>query len=184
MIKRSQYGDLKVLLRLHFDASSVDAMVESGFLREIARRLAGDDERFVVHFHPLESFGSASKAELAFFADHQSESDAIDRLLAEAQAAGICGEQLPQSNPDALPTGESGHVVCYAASSNSFVIRSDGRVSKCTVAFDDERNVVGRILPTGDLEIDHNKHLPWLRGLISGDQASLGCPAAGLIWAV
>jgi hypothetical protein len=30
--------------------------------------------------------------------------------------------------------------------------------------------------------IDHERHLPWLRGLMSGDPMALACPAMGFLW--
>jgi hypothetical protein len=32
----------------------------------------------------------------------------------------------------------------YPARANSFVVRTDGRLSECTVALDDDKNCVGR----------------------------------------
>jgi uncharacterized protein len=103
-------------------------------------------------------------------------------LLEAAKAAGLMSSQLPQGS-NTLPTGESGYAVCYAARTNSFVIRSDGRIAKCTVAFEDDKNVIGHLLQSGELKIDPERHMPWVRGLISGDDAALQCPAAGFIWA-
>jgi uncharacterized protein len=60
------------------------------------------------------------------------------------------------------------------------VVRSDGRLSKCTVGFDDERNHVGRLLPDGSLQL-RKEHLDiWMRGWATGDQMSLHCPYEGL----
>jgi hypothetical protein len=50
------------------------------------------------------------------------------------------------------------------------------------VAFEDERNTVGRLSEEGDLLIDHDRHLPWLQGLISGDPLVLSCPAVAYLW--
>lgn len=69
---------------------------------------------------------------------------------------------------------------CYAAAANSFVVRSDGQLSKCTVALDDPRNLIGRILPDGNVSIIKPAISGWLRGLASGDAEQLGCPLVGL----
>lgn len=69
---------------------------------------------------------------------------------------------------------------CYAAAANSWVIRADGRVAKCTVALSDARNDVGRLTPDGNLEIDSDKVRPWIRGIFSNDEHELGCPLPGL----
>jgi hypothetical protein len=55
-------------------------------------------------------------------------------------------------------------------------------VAKCTVAFEDDRNTIGRLEENGDLVVDHDRHLPWLRGLLSGEPVALSCPARGYLW--
>lgn len=178
MMKKSAY-DLEVTIRLHFDPSTVEQLIQiPGFLTTIAKELFANDPRFRLTFNPIEPWTSSA---LPHFRSSSAKSEALKMLLNAAQAAGLRSSQLLQHS-NALPTGESGHVVCYAARTNSFVIRSDGRIAKCTVAFEDDKNVIGHLLPSGELKIDRDRHMPWIRGLISGDDAALQCPAAGLIW--
>ena len=66
--------------------------------------------------------------------------------------------------------------ICYAARSNSLVIRADGRVGKCTVALSDTRNTIGQLLSDGSLQIDNALLGPWVHGWASGDLAALACP--------
>jgi len=42
--------------------------------------------------------------------------------------------------------------ICYASKANSLVIRADGRIAKCTVALNDERNHIGDLKPDGSLD--------------------------------
>ncbi|MGK9233239.1 radical SAM protein [Inquilinus limosus] len=73
--------------------------------------------------------------------------------------------------------------ICYAARPNSFVIRADGRVSKCTVAFNSSNNQVGRLHPDGKMGLDVEKLLKWIRGYRDLDPASLRCPVEALrLW--
>ena len=72
------------------------------------------------------------------------------------------------------------HYICYASAPNAIVIRSDGSLAKCTVAFNDDRNRVGKINGDGTLAIDHEKVQPWLRGLKNLDFNTMGCPLYGL----
>jgi uncharacterized protein len=51
---------------------------------------------------------------------------------------------------------------CYAGRESSIVIGSDGRLYKCTVAFDDERNHVGWLRADGVLDIDQAKFRLWV----------------------
>lgn len=66
---------------------------------------------------------------------------------------------------------------CYASAQNAWVIRSDGRLAKCTVAFNDDQNHIGNLNEDGTLSLDQNKIQWWLRGLRHGDQAIMSCPA-------
>jgi uncharacterized protein len=66
--------------------------------------------------------------------------------------------------------------VCYAGKANSFLIRADGRVGKCTVALADTANTIGEILETGELQLDGGKLSPWLHALGSMDINDLRCP--------
>ena len=59
------------------------------------------------------------------------------------------------------------HAICYASMANSFAIRADGRVAKCTVALNDERNHVGMLRENGTILFDRERLMPWLRGLES-----------------
>jgi uncharacterized protein len=174
--------EVDVLIRLHFDASTVSALADPpNFLEQLATEFLVGDRRFCLQFNPIERWGQPVGADIEFFADHGSKAAALDMLLTRAEEAHILPEQLTQRT-GAPVIGESGHIVCYASRSNAFVIRSDGRLAKCTVALEDDRNTIGRILADGELIIDHDRHLPWLRGLISGDAGVLACPAAGLVW--
>jgi len=66
--------------------------------------------------------------------------------------------------------------VCYAAKANSFVIRADGAINKCTVALNDERNVVGRLNIDGTMSLNRKKILPWIRGIETQVPYELACP--------
>lgn len=52
--------------------------------------------------------------------------------------------------------------LCYAAKANSFVIGPNGDIFKCTVAFDDQINHLGELLPNGTMNIDEKKHALWI----------------------
>ena len=179
IMRRSNY-ELDVTVRVHFDPSTIDHLTQiPGFLTTIAKELFVNDPRFRLTFNPIEPW---KLSKIPQFHDDRAKAEALKILLQAAKSAGLTASQLPQHS-NTLLTGESGHAVCYAARTNSFVIRSDGRIAKCTVAFEDDKNVIGHLLPSGELKIDPERHMPWVRGLISGDDAALRCPASGLIWA-
>jgi uncharacterized protein len=70
---------------------------------------------------------------------------------------------------------------CYAARGNSFVIRADGRVNKCTIALEAPENQVGHLAPDGRLLLDSPRVAPWLRGHWTNTAAELRCPMKGLV---
>ena len=51
--------------------------------------------------------------------------------------------------------------LCYASRLNSYVIGSDLMLYKCSVHFDMADNHIGRILPSGEAEIDEYVHRKW-----------------------
>lgn len=98
---------------------------------------------------------------------------ALDRPGSPIRSAPI-GEVQSSQLPDAPP------YICYASKPNSLLIRADGRIGKCTVALDDERNTIGRINADGTVSIDNERLRPWVRGLADLNSQSLSCPLAGL----
>jgi uncharacterized protein len=65
--------------------------------------------------------------------------------------------------------------ICYASKPNSLTIRANGRIGKCTVALDDDRNDIGYISPTGELHINDKFNL-WIQGLEDLHLPTLTCP--------
>ena len=157
----------RVTLRVHFDAASLPFIGE--FVEEIRTEFLRDP-RFGVHFKALERLGGEND-ELIALMNHEREREA------KAELGALTGMEPTPGPASRVPADEA---VCYAARPNALVVRADGRLAKCTVAFSDDRNDVGRLRANGSIEIDAAKLAPWLRGLGSLDPAALGCPLAGL----
>jgi uncharacterized protein len=66
--------------------------------------------------------------------------------------------------------------ICYAAKPNSLLIRANGKISKCTVALNDEFNYIGEIHQDGSLTINNQRLHPWLRGFSTMNSNDLHCP--------
>ena len=182
MMQASDSADLEVSIRVHFDASSWPILVKRpSFLDTIIETFIRHDPRFKLLFHAVENWGAGSAEGIEFFASRQDSRAALRDLLARVSQCRAWSKPSSSIRGGGLKSG-SRITVCYAARANAFVIRADGAVSKCTVAFDDDRNVVGRLTKDGELIIGHELHTPWLRGLVSGDAADLACPAKGHIW--
>lgn len=66
--------------------------------------------------------------------------------------------------------------ICYAGKPNSLLIRSNGRIGKCTVAFEDERNDLGYLSAEGKIIANQEKYKPWFQGIEMLDTEMTGCP--------
>ncbi|MFW2438209.1 MAG: hypothetical protein ACN4GR_02430, partial [Arenicellales bacterium] len=107
----------------------------------------------------------------------------VKRLTAKVHLGREKKKSLRNQNIlDSLVVKKSCHspYVCYAAKPNAWVVRSNGRLSKCTVGFEDERNDVGKLTPEGTFELNESRLQTWMRGWSTGDQLSLHCPYEGI----
>src|SRR5947209_15489384 len=66
--------------------------------------------------------------------------------------------------------------VCYAAKGNSLLIRSTGRLAKCTVALNDSCNDIGSISENGEICVDQEKYQRWIAPLVESDWENVSCP--------
>lgn len=153
--------DLKfhVTIRVHLNAKNYDSI---RLLIERASFALGGDERFSFFIRTLSKLGGANDDKLPILLDRTM--TALTSLREYAYSLGLKIE-TPASD-----------YVCYASSMNSFVVRSDGRLGKCTVSLYDDRNTIGRLNEDGTVEIDKDKALWWSRGLFSGERDQLACP--------
>lgn len=148
---RERNDKFTVRLRVNFDPSSYGAI--EGWFDEIAPLFAGD-ERFHLAFHPIGKWGGANDENL----DVCGESDGWRYRLRLNERASEHGF-APATYRHFL---SSHGATCYAGRAGSMVIGSDGRIYKCTVAFDDPRNQVGQLFPDGSVEIDAQKWNRWV----------------------
>lgn len=154
---------VEVLLRVHLTPTNVLSMPD--FLVRI-RDIFLSDSRFSVLLKPVERMGGPHN-------------DTIDSLEEDERASAI-RELEPILQASRANSLYSGPTICYAAAANSFMIRADGTVGKCTVALNDPSNSIGRIKADGGLEISNDQLRPWLRGWEGFDIAALSCPYVGL----
>ena len=158
----------ELLLRIHVHpgtAQHLDSLI--ALLKEF-----NADRRVTLLLRPISNLGGPNEDAIRAPSDAQFRE--VQRLLHDA----LDGQGNPTINPF---DEDSPHAMtCYAARANSFVIRSDGRVGKCTVALDDERNTVGQLREDGTMMLDANRVRPWIRGITSGDLEEMNCPLIGL----
>jgi uncharacterized protein len=130
--------------------------------------LCGDtfksDERFKIFIRPLSRLGGSNDEKLRPL-DGGMDCEEISELRKMAQGRGLVqsGKEMPLQ-------------MCYASKANSFVVRADGRINKCTVALEHPENQVGLLNEDGILTLEKERMLKWMRGLHSQDEKELRCP--------
>lgn len=161
---RDVSGEFTIFIRLHMDKDNLQALPD--FVREYGDTF-GHDTRFKLFFRQLSRMGGANDDQLPVLDDPDCE-EAVRMLSDCAKQSGVSYMTTDEVAP-----------ICYAARGNSYIVRSDGRLSKCTLALGSESNFVGRILENGQLELEAPKLRMWMRGLQSGKMSELECPMHG-----
>ncbi|UHQ23748.1 radical SAM protein [Lysobacter sp. 5GHs7-4] len=156
---------LDVTLRIHVSNSNQDSI--NRLLNRINDQLAYCG-KFRIHFHRISNLGGdggKSVTELPWSEYKRILNDLSSRTSVQASSEVVLSEE-----------GE----ICYAAKPNSLLIRSDGRVGKCTVALSDPRNDVGVLAEDGTIQFSNERLRLWFEGFRSFDPDTLGCPLSTL----
>jgi uncharacterized protein len=156
-------ADGEILLRIHLTKKNVDAIPD--FVAQIERTFGGDS-RFRFSLQPIEELGGAN--------------DISDLVIPPSVRSWGHRAGTPPPSTSGIERDHPDDYVCYAAKANSFVIRADGRIGKCTVALKSDHNCIGRIREDGSLDIDSKKLAPWLTGWKTQQRGALSCPAASV----
>lgn len=156
-------AEFQVTLRINLDQENYPQSQK--FIRLLGATF-GSDPRFELHLHPVGKWGGANDQSLKVLDDGYS-------LLPELYRHGKNCGLSPALGAGLNPFGS----VCYAAKPYSFAIRADGRVNKCTIALEDDRNQVGRLLPDGTLLLNQEKFKPWV---FQNALTDSGCQACSL----
>ncbi|MBI1356699.1 MAG: radical SAM protein [Acidobacteria bacterium] len=158
---RSVEGEFGIMLRVHFTPRNLPQIRK---LVEAINQEFGHDSRFKVFFKAITRLGGPNN-------------ELIERTSEAWQNAAKAElTKLVRRRDEVIDPNGDGAYICYAAEPNSFVIRSNGQIARCTVAFDDPRNQVGRLKPDGTLELDLDRSRLWFAGLESLDKKTLHCP--------
>ena len=169
-------SDIDVRIKLRVHVTQRNHQLLRGFTDELIETFV-PDKRFDIYYFPIVDLGGPKQGELKVLSNQ--EANAVITRLSEQLAA--ARERLgvyPDKEPNKWSCKSA--YVCYAAKANAWVIRSNGRLAKCTVGFEDERNDVGRLTPGGEFELQEDRLPVWMRGWESRDKLSLHCPYEGL----
>ena len=153
--------DFEITLRIHYQLESWRELFP---LIDDVNAKFGKDPRFKVFFKSIVRLGGASDHKIAKIS-----SSANQEILSTLYG-------MLEFRDRQIASWVKENYVCYAAKINSFVVRSNGTISKCTVALSDDRNSIGTINIDGTLSIDRDKLTPWIRGLESQVGFELSCP--------
>ena len=151
----------RIILRVHFQPSNIDSVRH--LLKEISREF-GDDERFQVFLKAVGHYGGPNDETFAVY-----DLDERKRLQQELLT------YVDMSSPT---TNDNNHLpyICYASQPNSLVVRSTGRIAKCTVALDNPTNDVGELHLDGTLSFNSDRLQQWFVGLETLNPSHLACP--------
>ena len=158
---RNVESDFTILVRVHV---AKDNYTHIGQLIEMYAKIFGSDKRFQLFLRPLSRLGCPQDANLPVF-DNSTGTNIIWELVDKAKRLGID----PVTTANLIP-------ICYATRLNSFAIRADGVINKCTVKLNLTENQIGYINTDGTLSLDRNKLFKWAHGLASADRDELACP--------
>lgn len=165
----TKYG-FSITLRVHVSPQNYAGL--DCFIDKIHDNF-GSDPRFSTYFHKVSNLGGGTK-DLMSYAEYGEKvsllTDKVKRLWSSTN------DGIARSEQDLPALG----YICYAARPNSLLVRADGRIGKCTVAFDDSRNDLGRINQDGTVSINNQKLALWMAGFSNMDDKSLACPLSKL----
>jgi uncharacterized protein len=151
-------AEFVVMLRLHYTMQNFISVGQ--FARRI-RDVFGDDSRFRFFFHHIARLGGPNDESIAIVSEQ-------DQKQIEAHLWDASGLSPPPGHDESY--------ICYAAKGNSLVIRSTGRLAKCTVALNDSCNDIGRISENGEVCVDQKKYQRWIAPLVEADWENVSCP--------
>jgi uncharacterized protein len=152
-----------VRMRLHVHKSNLDSVK---ILLKKINDAFGDDPRYFIFLKAVGNWGGESVRSMELLKESGSVIEEMQQMLRDwGWHAKRPYEQV-----------EKKFLPCYAATPTSFVIRADGSLAKCTVAFNDARNRIGRLNDDGTLTIDNEKMRAFMRGFQEGDEEALHCP--------
>ena len=162
---KSFSDNFSVTVRLHVDQENIGESPD--FLKLFAQDF-GHDSRFSAYVMELGQYSNSPRQDLRLLSPKDSRHAMKD----------ICRLAESLHIPVRVPDREShdSYITCFAAKLNSFIIRSNGQISKCIVALDNDANQVGTINEDGTLILDRMKLLAWARGFSSGATQELECP--------
>ena len=157
--------DFYVTIRVNYNNES--AVIMEDFFSNIAETFA-KDSRFGLVFMPVGKLGGPNDGNLNVCS-------AAQRLVTET---GLYKTYAKVGNIDKLVKErlQSHGQVCYAGLESSIVVGVNGTIYKCTVAFDDPLNHVGKLAKDGSMIIDRRRWDLWVANNAIDYSECASCP--------
>jgi uncharacterized protein len=179
-VRRDNLANLPILMSKLSESFGGDSRFRLDF--QHLRDMGGEGGKTIVDPIGIQELAAIERSLRSVFKTVKNdESEVIEQTVSESQPtllARTAGESAGSRRLGENRTSEP--YICYAAKPNSILIRSNGRIGKCTVALSDERNDLGCLVEDGTLEIDNAKLQPWIRGLGTLDHEVTGCPMTNM----
>ncbi|ADQ14456.1 radical SAM/SPASM domain-containing protein [Halanaerobium hydrogeniformans] len=157
--------DFYVSLRVNFNNASLVLMED--LFRLISENF-GNDPRFGLYFRPIGKYGGPNDEKLEICQPEYAKLIEME-LTEEYSQFGYLDKLVKKS---LQPHGQ----VCYAAKESSLIIGADGTIYKCSVAFEDPKNHVGKLKPDGTMAIDKSRWNLWVANEDSEASKCISCP--------
>jgi len=154
-------GLFNLQIRTNYDLDSLPAM--DTWIDELVVRF-GDDPRVRLDFCPI--WADPCRVDVSIPIGPEKQRTYVD-LMRRAQRAGL--------RTNAERHLSFGNLVCYAAKPESMVVRANGDIVKCTVAFDLEENKVGQLLDDGSLSLNLDRLAVWTNSGMDEDTTCQSC---------
>jgi uncharacterized protein len=159
-------NDFSVVIRVNFSKANVPGLEK--FL-ELLEKGFRDDDRFTISFHTVGRLGGDNDTNL----DVCGRDEAHGVRMKLKAAARLLGLKVTSGWKPGTGVGAE---VCYAARPYNFIIGAHGDLMKCTVDLDKkDRNLVGKLLPNGTLDLDVDKLALWTEPAFERDTGCQSC---------
>jgi uncharacterized protein len=158
--------DFSVVVRVNYSRANAPGIEQ--FLQLLQSRFSGD-ERFTISFHAVGRWGGQNDGSLDVCG--RDESRAVHTTL--RTAARLLGLRVTSGWQ---PGSSVGTQVCYAVRPYNFIVGAHGDLMKCTIDLDKkDRNIVGKLMPDGTLELDTDKMALWTEPAFERDSGCQSC---------
>ncbi len=147
-------------IRSNISKENIDEIDE--YLTYMNKHFSGD-QRFAFFIRPVYDWGGET---IEGFRENLLEDEAEKRIMNKLLQSD-CSLNYLEFYLDL-----TGYVTCYAAKINSFVIGPDGVISKCTCSEVTDKNIVGKLLPNGEMSLDKSLIGQWCRQYDNSDVCS------------